>query len=100
VDVLFSGEIGGVVGLKDVSTGDSLCVENAPVILERIRFPEPVMFMAIEPRTRADRDKLYAAKSFLLMILHISFLYLPSGAQRRIKKFAEKLGYKLRFLFR
>ena len=57
-DALYSGEIGAVVGLKMAATGDTLCVENAPVLLEGIEFPEPVMFMAIEPKTRADRDKL------------------------------------------
>ncbi|MBN1557985.1 MAG: elongation factor G [Lentisphaerae bacterium] len=61
VDALYSGEIGGLVGLKASTTGDTLCAENAPVVLEGMRFPEPVMFMAIEPRTRADRDKLDAA---------------------------------------
>ena len=58
VDVLHSGEIGAVSGLKMVTTGDTLCVENDPVALAGIRFPEPVMFMAVEPKTRADRDKL------------------------------------------
>ena len=57
-DALYSGDIGAVVGLKMAATGDTLCVENAPVLLEGIDFPEPVMFMAIEPKTRADRDKL------------------------------------------
>jgi elongation factor G len=58
VDVLHCGEIGAVVGLKAVTTGDTLCAENAPIELMGIRFPEPVMFMAIEPRTRADKEKL------------------------------------------
>ena len=61
VDTLFSGEIGAAVGLKQATTGDTLCVENAPIELERIRFPEPVIFMAIEPRSRADKDKLQDA---------------------------------------
>ena len=61
VDALHSGEIGAVAGMKDVATGDTLCAENAQIELERIRFPEPVMFMAVEPKTRADRDKLMAA---------------------------------------
>jgi elongation factor G len=60
-DTLFSGEIGAVVGLKQFTTGDTLCIENLPVELERIRFPEPVMFMAIEPKSTADRDKLEQA---------------------------------------
>jgi elongation factor G len=61
VKVLDSGEIGAVVGLKGPATGDTLCTENAPVHFEGIRFPEPVMSMAIEPKARADRDKLKAA---------------------------------------
>jgi elongation factor G len=58
VDVLKAGEIGGLVGFKQITTGDTLCLEHQPIELERIRFPEPVMFMAIEPRTRADKDRL------------------------------------------
>lgn len=61
IDVLHSGEIGAISGLKGVTTGDTLCVEHDPVELARIRFPDPVMFMAVEPKTRADRDKLDAA---------------------------------------
>ncbi len=61
VDTLYSGEIGAVAGLKGATTGDTLCAENAAVELERIRFPEPVMFMAVEPKARADREKLKAA---------------------------------------
>ncbi len=60
-DQLHSGEIGAISGLKGITTGDTLCVENAPVELARIRFPEPVMFMAVEPKTRADREKLEEA---------------------------------------
>ena len=67
VDALYSGEIGALSGLKDVTTGDTLCAENAPVELAGIKFPEPVMFMAIEPRTRADKDKLDAALQELAM---------------------------------
>lgn len=58
VDVLYSGEIGAAVGLKSASTGDTLCAEQAPVLLERITFPEPVISMAIEPKSQADKDKL------------------------------------------
>ncbi len=65
VEALYSGEIGGIAGLKEVTTGDSLCAENAQVELERIKFPEPVIFMAVEPRTRADRDKLEEALAAL-----------------------------------
>ena len=65
VETLYSGEIGAIAGLKQVTTGDTLCAENAPIELERIHFPEPVMFMAIEPKTRADRDKLKEAMNAL-----------------------------------
>jgi len=57
-DVLKAGEIGGLVGFKQITTGDTLCLEHQPIELERIRFPEPVMFMAIEPKSRADKDRL------------------------------------------
>jgi len=62
---LYSGDIGAVAGLGSATTGDTLCSENAPVVLERIRFPEPVMFMAVEPRARADRDRLNQALAAL-----------------------------------
>lgn len=65
VDVLRSGEIGAIGGMKDLTTGDTLCSEHAPIQLERIRFPEPVMFVAIEARARADREKLDAALAAL-----------------------------------
>jgi len=64
-DVLHSGEIGALVGLKQATTGDTLCTENVPVELERITFPEPVMFMAVEPKSRADRDRLEQALAAL-----------------------------------
>jgi len=58
VDALFAGEIGGIAGMKQVTTGDTLCVENQPVVLESIEFPDPVMAMAIEPRSQADKKGL------------------------------------------
>ena len=61
VDVLYTGEIGGMVGQKQFTTGDTICAENDPVILENIEFPEPVISMAIEPRTTADKDALVDA---------------------------------------
>jgi elongation factor G len=61
VDVLYSGEIGGMVGQKLFTTGDTVCPENDPVVLENIEFPEPVISMAIEPRSTADKDALVAA---------------------------------------
>lgn len=65
VEELQAGEIGAVVGLKGATTGDTLCAENQPVVLESITAPEPVMFMAIEPKSRADRDKLNASLALL-----------------------------------
>ena len=61
VETIHAGEIGAIGGLKQVTTGDTLCAENAPVELERIRFPEPVIAMAIEPKSGSDRDKLNEA---------------------------------------
>ncbi|GAB4243262.1 MAG: elongation factor G [Thermoleophilia bacterium] len=55
---IFSGDIAAAVGLKDVSTGDTLTDPNSQVILESIEFPEPVIHVAIEPKTKADQDKL------------------------------------------
>ncbi|BAS29091.1 elongation factor G [Limnochorda pilosa] len=54
----YAGDIVGCVGLKDVSTGDTLCDPDRPIVLERLVFPEPVIDQAIEPKTRADQDKL------------------------------------------
>ena len=58
VDELSAGDIGAVVGLKECTTGDTLCSEMKPCHLERITAPQPVMFMAIEPKSSADKDKL------------------------------------------
>ncbi|MBI2442019.1 MAG: elongation factor G [Lentisphaerae bacterium] len=58
VECLSAGEIGALAGVKDITTGDTLSAENKPIVLERIRFPEPVVSMAVEPRTQADRETL------------------------------------------
>jgi elongation factor G len=55
---LGAGDIGAVVGFKDIKTGDTLCAENAPIILESMNFPDPVIGLAIEPKTQADTDRL------------------------------------------
>ena len=57
-EAVFAGEIAAGVGLKKVVTGDTLCDERHPITLESMRFPEPVISMAIEPKTKADREKL------------------------------------------
>ena len=61
VDQLSAGDIGAIVGLKECTTGDTLCAEMKPCYLERIVAPQPVMFMAIEPKSGADKDKLVAS---------------------------------------
>ena len=53
-----AGDIAAAIGLKDVTTGDTLCVETAPIILERMEFPEPVISVAVEPKTKADQEKM------------------------------------------
>ena len=58
LDEVFSGDIAAAVGLKVTTTGDTLCDENAPVILESMEFPDPVIELAIEPKTKAGQDKL------------------------------------------
>jgi elongation factor G len=58
IDELGAGDIGALVGFKDIRTGDTLCAENAPIILESMKFPDPVIGVAIEPKTQADQDKL------------------------------------------
>ncbi|KKQ96482.1 MAG: translation elongation factor G [Candidatus Levybacteria bacterium RIFCSPLOWO2_12_FULL_39_17] len=62
----YSGEIVAVVGLKDTSTGDTLCDESKPIILEKISFPEPVISLAIEPKTKSDQEKLGLALKKLM----------------------------------
>ena len=55
---VYAGDIAAIVGIKQVSTGDTLCDEKKPIILEQMVFPEPVISLAIEPKTKADQDKL------------------------------------------
>jgi elongation factor G len=58
LDVLYAGEIGATVGLKNTSTGNTLCDKDRPVILEKIVFPEPVIGIRVEPKTKSDQEKL------------------------------------------
>ena len=53
-----AGDIAAAIGLKDVTTGETLCAEDAPIILERMEFPEPVIHVAVEPKTKADQEKM------------------------------------------
>lgn len=61
VEEVYAGDIAAAVGLKDTSTGDTLCDENHPIILETMEFPEPVIRVAIEPKTKASQDKMATA---------------------------------------
>ncbi len=61
----YTGDIAACIGLKYTSTGDTLCLENKPLLLEKMNFPDPVISMAIEPKTKADREKLSLALSAL-----------------------------------
>ncbi len=58
VDEINSGDLGALVGMKDTTTGDTLCNEENPIILEKITFPEPVISLRIEPKTKADQEKM------------------------------------------
>jgi elongation factor G len=61
IQAVSAGDIAAAVGLKGTVTGDTLCDQNAPILLETIRFPEPVIDIAIEPKTKADQDKMGTA---------------------------------------
>lgn len=61
VEELYAGDIAAVVGLKNTTTGNTLCSEQRPVLLENIKFPEPVIQIAVEPKTKADQDKMAVA---------------------------------------
>ncbi|MCR4279914.1 MAG: elongation factor G [Candidatus Komeilibacteria bacterium] len=65
INKVYAGEIAAVVGLKNTTTGDTLCDEDNPVLLESINFPEPVISVAIEPKTKADQEKMGIALSKL-----------------------------------
>ena len=58
IDRVYSGDIAAAVGLKDTTTGDTLCALDSPVILESIEFPDPVIQVAVEPKSKADQDKM------------------------------------------
>ncbi|MBA0948308.1 elongation factor G, partial [Enterococcus gallinarum] len=61
IDKVYSGDIAAAVGLKDTTTGDTLCALDSPVILESIEFPDPVIQVAVEPKSKADQDKMGVA---------------------------------------
>lgn len=61
IDEIPAGNIGAVIGLKDTKTGDTLCDETHPIVLERMNFPEPVISISVEPKTKADQEKMGVA---------------------------------------
>ncbi|WP_297405992.1 elongation factor G [uncultured Cetobacterium sp.] len=65
IEVVYCGDIAAAVGLKDTTTGDTLCAENAPMVLEKMEFPEPVISVAVEPKTKVDQEKMGLALSKL-----------------------------------
>ena len=72
IQTVYSGDIAAAVGLKDTTTGDTLCDEKSPVILESIEFPEPVIEVAVEPKSKADQDKMGLLYKNLLKKIHHS----------------------------
>ena len=58
IDTLYSGDIAAIVGIKNVTTGDTLCDEDHPILLEPPSFPDPVISMSIEPKTKIDQEKM------------------------------------------
>ena len=68
VEVIGAGDIGAGVGFKDIRTGDTLCDETATIVLESMDFPEPVIGIAVEPKTQKDMDKL---SNGCLSLIHI-----------------------------
>ncbi|MGY6551613.1 MAG: elongation factor G [Erythrobacter sp.] len=58
IEEAFAGDIVALAGMKDTTTGDTLCASNAPIILERMEFPEPVIELSVEPKTKADQEKM------------------------------------------
>lgn len=65
IKAVCAGDIAALIGMKDVTTGDTLCDINQPIILERMDFPDPVISVAVEPRTKADQEKMGIALSKL-----------------------------------
>jgi len=65
IGMVYAGDIAAVVGLKNTNTGDTLCLQHRPIILEAVHFPEPVVFLAIEPKTKSDDQKLIATLNTL-----------------------------------
>jgi len=67
IEEAYAGDIVALAGLKDTTTGDTLCAANAPIVLERMEFPEPVISVAVEPKSKADQEKMSIALNRLAM---------------------------------
>ncbi len=67
IEEAYAGDIVALAGLKDTTTGDTLCAPNAPIVLERMEFPEPVISVAVEPKSKADQEKMSIALNRLAM---------------------------------
>ena len=65
IEAVYCGDIAAAVGLKETTTGDTLCADNAPIVLEKMEFPDPVISVAVEPKTKADQEKMGIALSKL-----------------------------------
>ena len=65
IETAYAGDIVAIAGLKETTTGDTLCDQNKPIILERMEFPDPVIEVAVEPKTKADQEKMGLALSRL-----------------------------------
>ena len=76
IEEVYAGDIAAAVGLKDTTTGDTLCDEDHPIILESMEFPEPVISVAIEPKTKAGQEKMGIALQKLLKKIQLSELRL------------------------
>ena len=61
IEEAFAGDIVAIAGLKETTTGDTLCASSAPIILERMEFPDPVIELSVEPKTKADQEKMGVA---------------------------------------
>jgi elongation factor G len=81
-----AGDIAAAIGLKDVTTGDTLCDMKDKIILERMEFPDPVIAVAVEPKTKIDQEKMGIALANLLMrTRHLEFLLMKSLAKQLLR---------------